>query len=89
MAGLRMQVVSFEWDEDNERECRNHGLTDRVVTEVNDRQPLYFNNKVGRRATVMMVGPDARGRFWAVAILPTRIKGCWRPIRVIRPKNRK
>lgn len=82
MAGLRMQVVSFDWDEKNEGECRYHGLNDRIVTEVNLRQPLYFANYVGRTATVMMIGPDYTGRFWAVAILPspTGIKDCWRPI---------
>jgi len=80
MAGLVIQVVSFEWDEDNERECRYHGLTDKIVVEVNDRRPLYFLNKMGRTATHRMIGPDSTGRYWMVAILPTRIRGCWRPI---------
>jgi hypothetical protein len=81
MAGVPIQVVSFEWDEHNEGECRGHGLTDRIVVEINECRPLYFLNKVGRTATHMMIGPDATGRFWVVAILPhDKIKGCWRPV---------
>jgi uncharacterized DUF497 family protein len=80
MAGASILVVSFDWDENNERECRHHGLTDRIVVEVNERRPLYFRNKVGRTATHMMIGSDKTGRFWVVAILPTQIRGCWRPI---------
>lgn len=80
MAAVRIRVVSFEWNEENERECRDHGLTPFLTVEVNDRRPLYFLNYVGRTATHMMIGPDLSGRFWVVAILPTEIDACWRPI---------
>ena len=71
---LRIQVVSFLWEEQNEAECRAHGLTDRIVTEVNTRRPLYFLNKIGRTATHRMIGPDFNDRFWMVALQPTDIR---------------
>lgn len=77
---LRIQVVSFLWEEQNEAECRAHGLTDRIVTEVNTRRPLYFLNKIGRTATHRMIGPDFNDRFWMVALQPTDIRDCWKPI---------
>ncbi|MGB8413420.1 MAG: hypothetical protein WCE23_11400 [Candidatus Binatus sp.] len=81
MAAVVIQVVSFDWDEENEGECRAHGLTPFIVVEVNERFPLYFLNKIGRTATHMMIGPSMSGRFWVVAILPhEKIVSCWRPI---------
>jgi hypothetical protein len=86
MASIQLKVDAFEWDENNERECKDHGLTYWRLIEIWDNRPLYFANKESakggppRRGTHIMIGPDYGDRFWGVPILPTAIYGTWRPI---------
>jgi len=73
--------VEFEWDERNERHAAAHGVTPSLVIEVADTQPRFFPNSpgAGRSGSHLMIGPDARGRFWTVVLLDVSYER-WRPI---------
>jgi hypothetical protein len=80
MASVGLVINELEWDEHNEEHCAEHHLTPTIAEEVRTRLPLFFPNKPDRTATHLMIGPDAAGNFWTIAILDTNIEGRWRPI---------
>lgn len=75
-----VEILGFEWDEDNEPHCGRHGLTPFIAEEVRLGRPLVFPGKPARTATHMMIGPAQDGRFWTLHILESHRIGIWRPI---------
>jgi hypothetical protein len=43
-------------------------------------KPLFFANKRGRKAAIMMIGPAIYGEFWTIPIVESDEDGIWRPI---------
>jgi hypothetical protein len=71
-------VEEFEWDDDNLLHCSNeHRLGPVKVDQVRDTRCVFFFNHPDRAATHLMIGPDSSGRFWTVAISPSRAAGLW------------
>ncbi len=82
-------VDDLEWDDDNERECRDHGFSPEIALEVLMGPVRFFPNKPRRTGTHMMIGPDSTQRCWTIPIVPTSTQGRWRPITGIQPQTRK
>ncbi len=72
--------LEFEWDEQNEVHCAQHGVTPLIVQEIRDAAPKFFPNAEGKTGTHQMIGPDDNGRHWSVIILHTGFAGRWRAI---------
>jgi hypothetical protein len=75
-----ISVDAFEWDDDNEAECGNHGLSPEIAFEVLIGMARFFLNKPRRTGTHMMIGPDNTGRCWTIPMLKTTKTNVWRPI---------
>ena len=73
-------VDDLEWDDDNERECRDHGFSPEIALEVLMGPVRFFPNKPRRTGTHMMIGPDSTQRCWTIPIVPTSTQGRWRTI---------
>jgi hypothetical protein len=75
-----IQLLEFDWDDDNVAHCARHGVTPVAAEEVKDGLPKFFLNDPGKTGTHIMIGPDASGRHWTIVIMPTSHPGQWRPI---------
>lgn len=73
--------MSLLWDDQNEDHLLGeHDVTIADVEEVRQNKPRFFVNLPDRGGSHVMVGPDFGGRFYFVALAPTPIRGCWRPV---------
>jgi hypothetical protein len=77
---LEIVVRDFEWDDENRDHAGRHGLTEAIAHMVLTMRPLFFPNKRGRRAAIMMIGPAIYGEFWTIPIVESDEDGIWRPI---------
>ncbi len=71
------QVYDLELDEGNESEMARHGVSADDVRQVLDNAPKMFENKGGRSADLVMVGPTSGGRFLTVPLARTPVPGVW------------
>ena len=55
------RIDALQIDEGNEAECARHGVTARELLQVLDGAPVFFRNRRGHRAPLVMVGPTAGG----------------------------
>lgn len=62
-----LDVTEFVWTRTGFQHVRRHGGSIRVCKEVLARAPKFVRQS-GRTGTHLMIGPDARGRFWTIAI---------------------
>ena len=76
--------MDFQWDEDNLRHVlveSPRGVTPRLLSEIADGAPKLFQNSplAGRTGSHLMVGPDAKERFWTIVLLYMH-DDIWRPL---------
>lgn len=77
---LEIEIRDLEWDDENRDHAGRHGLTEAITHMVLTMKPLFFPNKLGRRAAIMMIGPAIYGEFWTIPIVASDEDGIWRPI---------
>jgi hypothetical protein len=58
---------------------RAHGVSVRHADEILVGDPRVLRNQAAHGAALMIVGPDASGRFVTIPIDPTTEHGVWRP----------
>jgi|SRR5208282_1550151 len=78
-----LQILEFDWDDDNVYECARHHLSPKMVTLILRQLPLFFLNKPGKSGTHVMIGafePGQESQLWTVILLETNTQGRWRPI---------
>lgn len=73
------QVFELEFDDGNEEEIAAHSVQPDEVWQALDLHPVFFRNKKGYAATLIMVGPTDGGRLLTVPLAPTPVPGRWRP----------
>ena len=74
------RVEGFLFDDDNVDKFAAHGIGERQVDQILDRDFVIVPNRKKRRALYLLVGRDLGGRCIAVPIEPTRDPAIWRPI---------
>ncbi|MBI4318434.1 MAG: hypothetical protein HY675_08080 [Chloroflexi bacterium] len=74
------QVETFLYDEANEDEFANHGLSAAIVDRVLESAFVLVRNRRGRRGLYLLIGQDYGGAFLSVPIEKTSTPGLWRPI---------
>ena len=74
-----LDVNELVFDAVNEEKFAGRGISLLDVLEVVDREPRFFINRRGRRASHVMVGPTLGGRLLVVPIEDWG-RGVWRPI---------
>ena len=77
-----IRVDGFEWDFDpggNVDHLAVHEVTPGDVRHVHEHDPIYVRNlpSLGRSATHVMVGRDARSRSLAIFMVETARTGIW------------
>lgn len=75
-----IDVASLFFDDENESKLARHWITAAEVQEVHDKWPRYYENRAGRRASHVMVGPTRTGRLLVVPIEEWGWPGHWRPV---------
>lgn len=76
-------VREFEYDRHNLAHLIERGIDEELITEVWLDEPVFaLNVRGGRRvATHLMIGEDAAGTLWTIALLEVdQAAGVWRPI---------
>ena len=74
-------VLGFEFDEANIAHLSDKGIDDALVYEIFAGEPRFREERSGRAASHHMIGPNARGRIWTIAIVETDDeRAIWRPI---------
>jgi hypothetical protein len=84
VAANGMDIAGLLFDEDNEAKFAQHRVTPGEVQQVFDRQPRFYRNRPDRRASIVMVGPTARGRLLVVPLEAVG-DGVWRPVTAFTP----
>ena len=84
MAPHRIDIAGLLFDDDNEAKFAQHRVTPGEVQQVFDRQPRFYRNRPDRRASIVMVGPTARGRLLVVPLEAVG-GGAWRPVTAFEP----
>ena len=84
MAPHRIDIAGLLFDDDNEAKFAQHRVTPGEVQQVFDRQPRFYRNRPDRRASIVMVGPTARGRLLVVPLEAVG-GGVWRPVTAFEP----
>ena len=79
-----IDIAGLLFDDENEAKFAQHRITPGEVQQVFDRQPRFYRNRPGRRASIVMVGPTARGQ---VLVVPLEEVGgaIWRPVTAFSP----
>lgn len=63
------------------RQYGKHSVSQKEIRQTHAWAPKYFKNEgTGKRAPVIMVGPEYSGRMIVVAIEPTHTTGMWHPV---------
>lgn len=75
-----IQINDLEIDDANAGEMAGHGITEARVLSVLEATPKVFRNRRGRSATHILIGPDSHGIILSIPILPTHVRGRWRPV---------
>jgi hypothetical protein len=73
-----LDVQELVFDAVNETKLAVHGVTVIEVLEILDLEPRFFENRRGRRASHVMVGPTVSDRVLVVPIEDWG-RGVWRP----------
>lgn len=63
-----------------EYDYEKHRVTLSEIGEVLQSAPRFFENRIGRRAPLIMVGPTKSGRLLVVPVEPTHVAGLWYPV---------
>lgn len=74
-----LDVNEFVFDALNEDKFAVRGISVVEILEVLDREPRFYVNRRGRRASHVMVGPTFGGRLLVVPIEDWG-RGTWRPV---------
>lgn len=78
-----VEIRGFEFDARNLDHMAKHGADENVVWDVWSGEPRCFPNRPApnRSGTHLMIGPDANGRVWTIAmVLIDPELALWRPI---------
>jgi hypothetical protein len=73
-------VWDLEFDQKNVNHLAEHEVAPEDVLAVLLNAPRFFRNLPDRSGTHVMIGPDANGQFFFIALAPRPIEGLWRPI---------
>ena len=76
---MRVDLWDLLLDGANTAKMHEHGVTVRRAFDVLDREPRVLVNHARAGAALLVVGPDAAGRFVTMPIDPTGEHGIWRP----------
>ncbi len=73
-------IADFSFDDLNEDEIAEHGLSPQQLFEVLDAPHTLKRNRRERRATHLVIGRDRQGQCIAIPIEPTADRTVWRPV---------
>lgn len=76
----RVEVLAFEYDEENEDKLASHRLTIRQVNQILGNSFVVVPNRKERKAPYLLIGRDDGGACIAVPIEATRDPVRWRPV---------
>ena len=76
----RPYVETFAFDEENEDEMAEHGISPDQVLQILDAPYQIKKNRRGRRATHLVIGRDQQDQCIAVPVEPTPHPMIWRPV---------
>ncbi|CAN5482378.1 hypothetical protein BH20CHL6_BH20CHL6_03950 [soil metagenome] len=79
-----IDVDDLVFDDENEAKFASHGLTIEQVQQVFDYRPRFYENRSGRRASHVMLGPTFDALLLVVP-LEACGDGLWRPVTAFHP----
>jgi uncharacterized DUF497 family protein len=76
----RPSIEDFVFDEENEDEMAEHGISPVQVLQILDAPYHVRKNRHKRRATHLIIGRDRQDQCIAIPIEPTHDRTIWRPV---------
>jgi uncharacterized DUF497 family protein len=80
-------IETFLFDDENEEEFSNHGLSTNNVLQILDNFYVILPNRKHRTGKYLIIGRDNGGNYISTPIEPTNINGIWRPITAWKSKK--
>lgn len=81
LPAISLRIFDFEFDDTNRDHLARHGIDDLLVWDVSTGGARLFQNRPGRAASHLMIGPDATGRLWTIALVQIDDElALWRPV---------
>jgi hypothetical protein len=75
-----IDVAALVFDDENIAKMLRHRISPSEVQQVFGKWPRFYENKIGARASHVMLGPTRGGRVLVVPIEPLGLDDLWRPV---------